>query len=90
VRRGLAAYWRMERPYSGDEIRETFLRFFTERRHARIEAASIVPANDPSLLFINAGMAPLKAYFLGEALPPAPDPRLSVIALRVRNVLGSA
>jgi len=63
----------MERPFSSDEIRETFLRFFTERQHARIEAASIIPANDPSLLFINAGMAPLKAYFLGEALPPAPD-----------------
>ncbi len=63
----------MERRFSSDEIRETFLRFFTERQHARIEAASIIPANDPSLLFINAGMAPLKPYFLGEALPPAPD-----------------
>src|ERR1700683_3815357 len=64
---------RMKRRFSSDEIRETFLRFFTERQHARIEAASIIPANDPSLLFINAGMAPLKPYFLGEALPPAPD-----------------
>ena len=63
----------MERPSSSDEIRETFLRFFTERQHARIEAASIIPVNDPSLLFINAGMAPLKAYFLGAAMPPAPD-----------------
>ena len=63
----------MERQFSSDEIRETFLRFFTERQHARIEAASIIPANDPSLLFVNAGMAPLKPYFLGEALPPAPD-----------------
>jgi alanyl-tRNA synthetase len=69
----MAAYWRMARPDSSDEIRETFLRFFTERQHARIEAASIIPVNDPSLLFINAGMAPLKPYFLGEALPPAPD-----------------
>jgi alanyl-tRNA synthetase len=63
----------MERPLRSDEIRETFLRFFTERQHARIGAASIIPANDPSLLFVNAGMAPLKPYFLGEALPPAPD-----------------
>ena len=63
----------MKRRFSSDEIRETFLRFFTERQHARIEAASIIPANDPTLLFINAGMAPLKPYFLGEALPPAPD-----------------
>jgi len=63
----------MTRRFSSDEIRDTFLRFFTERQHARIEAASVVPANDPTLLFINAGMAPLKPYFLGEALPPAPD-----------------
>ena len=58
---------------NSDEIRDVFLRFFTERQHARIGSASIIPANDPTLLFINAGMAPLKPYFLGEALPPAPD-----------------
>jgi len=63
----------MNRPLGSDEIREIFLRFFTGRQHTRIESASIIPANDPTLLFINAGMAPLKAYFLGEALPPAPD-----------------
>ena len=63
----------MERPLGSDEIREIFLRFFTERKHARIGSASIIPPNDPTLLFINAGMAPLKPYFLGEALPPAPD-----------------
>jgi alanyl-tRNA synthetase len=63
----------MRRPFGSDEIRETFLGFFTERQHMRIAAASIIPANDPTLLFINAGMAPLKPYFLGEALPPAPD-----------------
>ena len=63
----------MKRRLDSDEIRETFLRFFSERQHARIEAASIIPANDPTLLFINAGMAPLKPYFLGEAIPSAPD-----------------
>jgi alanyl-tRNA synthetase len=63
----------MKRRLGSDEIRETFLRFFSERQHARIEAASLVPANDPTLLFVNAGMAPLKPYFLGEAIPPAPD-----------------
>src|SRR6202044_2906959 len=64
----------MKRRFSSDEIRETFLQIFTEREGARIEAASLIPANDPTLLFVNAGMAPLKPYFLGEALPPAPDP----------------
>jgi alanyl-tRNA synthetase len=58
---------------NSDDIRDIFLRFFTGRQHARIASASIIPANDPTLLFINAGMAPLKPYFLGEALPPAPD-----------------
>jgi alanyl-tRNA synthetase len=63
----------MSRPTSSDEIRETFLEFFTRRQHLRIDAASVIPVNDPTLLYINAGMAPLKAYFLGEAIPPAPD-----------------
>jgi hypothetical protein len=38
----------MGRPFGSDEIRETFLQFFTQREHARIDAASIVPANDPT------------------------------------------
>jgi alanyl-tRNA synthetase len=63
----------MPRPTSSDEIRETFLRFFTERGHQRIDSASVVPVNDPTLLFVNAGMAPLRRYFLGEAVPPSPD-----------------
>jgi len=64
---------RMGRPTSSDEIRETFLRYFTERGHQRIASASVIPVNDPTLLFVNAGMAPLKRYFLGEAVPPSPD-----------------
>lgn len=63
----------MQRAFSSDEIRDTFLWFFAEKDHTRIGSASIIPANDPSLLFINSGMAPLKSYFLGEALPPTPD-----------------
>lgn len=63
----------MTRPMSSDDIRETFLRFFTARQHLRIAAASVVPASDPTLLYVNAGMAPLKPYFTGEAIPPAPD-----------------
>ena len=58
---------------SSDDIRETFLRFFTARQHLRIASASVIPVSDPSLLYVNAGMAPLKPYFLGEAIPPAPD-----------------
>ncbi|MFE7318756.1 alanine--tRNA ligase [Streptomyces sp. NPDC057555] len=56
-----------------DLIRETFLRFFERHNHTRIKGASIVPVNDPTLLFINSGMAPLKRYFTGESEPPAVD-----------------
>ena len=51
----------MNRPTSSDEIRGTFLEFFTGRGHQQIGAASVIPVNDPTLLFINAGIAPLKA-----------------------------
>src|SRR3984957_20169700 len=63
----------MTRPLSSDDIRERFLRFSPARRPLRIAAASVVPVSDPTLLYVNAGMAPLKPYFLGEAIPPAPD-----------------
>ncbi len=54
------------------EIAEAFLRFFVRREHRRIEGVSLLPRNDPTLLFVNAGMAPLKDYFLGVAVPPSP------------------
>lgn len=55
------------------EIREIFLKFFENKKHLRISGSSIIPTNDPTLLFINAGMAPIKKYFTGEAQPPNPD-----------------
>jgi alanyl-tRNA synthetase len=63
----------MKRKISSQEIREIFLKFFEERDHMRIKGASLLPANDPTLLFVNSGMAPLKRYFTGEAEPPHPD-----------------
>jgi alanyl-tRNA synthetase len=59
----------MSAPISSEEIRDRFLRFFTEKNHRPIESASLIPVNDPTLLFVNAGMSPLKPYFLSEAVP---------------------
>ena len=53
-----------------NEIREKYLQFFETKEHLRMESASLVPVNDPSLLLINSGMAPLKAFFTGSETPP--------------------
>jgi alanyl-tRNA synthetase len=48
------------------QIREAFLKFFQEKSHTLVESASLVPHNDPTLLFTNAGMVPFKDVFLGR------------------------
>ena len=53
------------RHLSGSETRETFLRFFESKGHRRVHSSSLVPANDPTLLFTNAGMNQFKDVFLG-------------------------
>jgi alanyl-tRNA synthetase len=50
---------------SGSDVRETFLRFFEGKGHRRVHSSSLVPANDPTLLFTNAGMNQFKDVFLG-------------------------
>ncbi len=57
---------------STKEIRDAFLGYFQEKDHLKIGSSSVVPKNDPTLLFINSGMAPLKKYFLGLETPPLP------------------
>jgi alanyl-tRNA synthetase len=51
---------------SGSQIREDFLRFFEGKEHRRVHSSSLVPANDPTLLFTNAGMNQFKDVFLGN------------------------
>ena len=53
------------RDLSGNQIREDFLRFFEGKGHRRVHSSSLVPANDPTLLFTNAGMNQFKDVFLG-------------------------
>jgi len=55
---------------SGSQIREDFLRFFEGKGHRRVHSSSLVPANDPTLLFTNAGMNQFKDVFLGAEKRP--------------------
>ncbi len=65
------------------EIRSRFLRFFADREHQVVPSASLL-LDDPTLLFVNAGMVPFKPYFLGEA--PAPYPRATSVQKVVRTL----
>lgn len=53
-----------------EEVREIFLEFFEQHGHTRVKSASLIPENDPTLLFTNAGMVQFKNVFLGEEIRP--------------------
>ncbi|MDC0668997.1 alanine--tRNA ligase [Nannocystis radixulma] len=71
----------MQRPIRAHEIRSRFLKFFADRDHAVVPSSSLVPANDPTLLFTNAGMVQFKDTFLGR------DPRPYKRAVTVQRCL---
>ncbi|MCI9394888.1 MAG: alanine--tRNA ligase [Oscillospiraceae bacterium] len=58
------------KPFGLNELREMFLKFFESKDHLRLPSFSLIPQDDPSLLLINSGMAPMKPYFTGEKEPP--------------------
>lgn len=64
------------------QIRESFTSFFQKHEHMKIESSSLVPHDDPTLLFANAGMNQFKAYFVGEDNPK--DKRVTSIQKCVR------
>ena len=51
------------------DIRATFLKFFQEKEHLIVPSAPMVTKDDPTLMFVNSGMAPFKEYFLGNGIP---------------------
>lgn len=56
---------------TGNEIRKAYLEFFKSKEHLILHSFPLIPENDPSLLLIGAGMAPLKPYFAGKLVPPS-------------------
>ena len=71
----------MQRPLRANEIRSRFLQFFANHGHAVVPSSSLVPANDPTLLFTNAGMVQFKDTFLGR------DPRPYKRAVTVQRCI---
>jgi alanyl-tRNA synthetase len=68
------------------EIRRKFLDFFIEKGHALEPSASLVPVNDPSLLWINSGVATLKKYFDGRVIPDNPKITNAQKSIRTNDI----
>ncbi|MEM7589428.1 MAG: alanine--tRNA ligase, partial [Myxococcota bacterium] len=60
----------MNKNITGKQIRQRFLQFFASKQHQVIPSSPLLPANDPTLLFVNAGMVPFKDLFLGKEKRP--------------------
>ncbi|MBQ6011604.1 MAG: alanine--tRNA ligase, partial [Alphaproteobacteria bacterium] len=54
---------------TANELRRLYIDFFVKRGHKEIPSASLIPENDPSVLFTTAGMHPLVPYLMGESHP---------------------
>jgi alanyl-tRNA synthetase len=65
------------------QIRQSFLAFFQDKKHLIVPSAALIPVDDPTLLFTNAGMNQFKDYFLALSTPPAPRVADSQKCMRV-------
>lgn len=65
------------------QIRKAFIKYFVEKGHRHLPSSSVVPHDDPTLLFCNAGMNQFKSYFLGKEEPPNPRAVTSQKCIRV-------
>lgn len=71
---------------TGEQVRATFLDFFAGKGHTVLPSYPLVPRDDPSILWINCGMAPLKPYFQGVAKPPNVRLATSQKSIRLNDI----
>ncbi|AZZ65219.1 alanine--tRNA ligase [Metamycoplasma phocicerebrale] len=71
---------------SSKQIREMWINFFKSKGHLVVESKSLIPQNDPSLLWINSGVATLKDYFSGKKIPPAKRITNSQKSIRTNDI----
>lgn len=73
-------------PITTNQIRRAFLDFFASKGHQVIDSYSLLPKDDPTLLWINCGMAPLKPYFSGQIIPENPRMVNSQKVIRTNDI----
>ncbi|KAA8534635.1 hypothetical protein F0562_032106 [Nyssa sinensis] len=74
---GMGSHQLEEVEWPATKVRDTFIRFFEEKAHVNWKSSPVVPVNDPTLLFANAGMNQFKPIFLGTADPNTPLSKLT-------------
>ena len=68
------------------EVRDKWITFFESKEHLFVPSKSLIPYKDPSLLWINSGVATLKDYFSGKKNPPAPRLVNSQKSIRTNDI----
>ena len=74
------------RKLNSKELRQVWLDYFESKGHLKVESKSLIPVNDPSLLWINSGVATLKDYFSGTKVPPSPRLTNSQKSIRTNDI----